>query len=114
MGFILSPLTEFEKYKDDEILNFILEEFKKPPYENIFYIYSDFLSENSFEIDFKSEWNFNPWKASYEIYGNKEYFRIFFPVNNIPSSIFYFTNNYLQRLKFPPLDLILKLKTDAR
>jgi len=113
MSFILSPLTEFENYKNDEILNFILEEFKKPPYENVFYVYSDYLSENSFTIDFKSEWNYNPWKASYEIYGNKDYFRLFFPVNSIPASLFYFNTNYLKTLKFPPLDLILKLKSEV-
>jgi hypothetical protein len=109
MGYLLSPIDEFERIKLNPFVRSFLSEFKKPPFENVFYKYADFLIKNSDSVGFKNEWNFSPFAAAYEIYGEKYLYPIFFVVNKIPYSIFYFTAQYIDNLLFPPITLIKEI-----
>jgi hypothetical protein len=106
MSYTISIEKDLEKIKENTFLYKFLSEFKKPPFENIFYKYADYLTDNSEKIEFKNTWNYNPFLAAYEIYGEKYFYPILFVVNKIPYSIFFFTGKYIDVLKFPPLNII--------
>ena len=106
----VNPLTEFEdEIYSDDFLTFLFEQFSKPPFENIFVKNLDYLRENSTTIEFKDEWNQNPYRASMDVYGSKFFYKILLLVNGVPS-ISFFTPAYLNKqLRVVPLNKLTEL-----
>ena len=106
----VNPLTEFEEeiYSDD-FLTFLFEQFSKPPFENLFVKNLSYLKENCKIVEFKDEWDQNPFRAAEDIYGNKFFYKILLLINGAPS-ITFFTPTYLnRRLCVVPLNKLTEL-----
>ena len=92
--------------KKNKTIKFIRNEFKKVITENIFFQNLKYLLKNSKEIPFKSEWNFNVQKCSFDVYGDREFYPIIMLVNNIPSFFEFHSDNF-DKLFIPNLDSIM-------
>ena len=103
----INPEYEFnEEIYADDILSFIFSEFNKPPYENVFVKNYDYFISNSKQIEFNPKWNYNPYLASQDLYGNKFYYKLLLHLNPIPSLLF-FNKDYLPTLNVLPISVII-------
>ncbi len=79
------------KINNREIL---INEFKKPIFQNKLFINKNFLITNSrnYELN-KESWIRNPQNFALELYGEFEYYRVILLVNNIGSYIQFIPSN---------------------
>ena len=94
----MSTYSDFNKYFQTQPLYIknILEEFKKPINDNVFYINFEILRTDSDLIEFNNSlWNMRPDVFCQDYYNQNEYYPIILLVNNI-SSIFLFNGENLE------------------
>jgi len=103
----INPLDEFkESIQSSDIISFIHNQFSQYPYSNLFIQNIDYFLNNTVEVEFKPEWEQNPFKTAFDIYGNKNFYHFLLLINSVPS-IIYFTSDFLNsRLKIVSLNTL--------
>lgn len=95
----------------DPYQKFILKEFNKPIFDNIFNTNLQFLKDkkNYKTIQFSKDiWNYNPMKFAYDHYEYMHFSSIILLTNNI-SNTFQFTSTNLKNIVAPKFTIIKEL-----
>ena len=99
--------NHFKSYSYDIIK--IFNEFKKPIYENLFFINKKGLISNSKYIDFKAKWEYNPLQFSQDIYKEQYVYPVILLCNNIGSLHDFTSENLDNKVLSPDLKNIISI-----
>jgi hypothetical protein len=90
-------------------IKYITNEFKKPMFDNIFFLNLDGLIYNSvFETFNRNAWEYNPQQFCLDKYGQFEYYKVVLLINSI-GTILDFNSRKISAIMYPSESSILSL-----